>query len=167
MKNACEKWKDELLEAALTGTTGKALEEHLRSCANCSAQLENVRARAGRLDALLPLVARGAEPSASFRARVLAAAGAANERQRAKPWRVRSLAVAAAVIVGVLIVGLTLQRRNGPTVPEDELAAAQKLAEWRAPSDGLLMTPGQEILKTMPTLGKSYLNVPVKTDEEE
>jgi hypothetical protein len=65
------------------------------------------------------------------------------------------------------MVGLTLRRRIGPAVPEDELAAAQKLAEWRAPSDGLLMTPGQEILKTMPRLGKSYLNVPVKTDEEE
>jgi hypothetical protein len=71
------------------------------------------------------------------------------------------------VVVGVLMVGLTLLRRNGPAVPEDELAAAQKLAEWRAPSDRLLMTPGQEILKTMPRLGKSYLNVPVKTDEEE
>jgi len=52
-------------------------------------------------------------------------------------------------------------------IPGDELAAAQKLAEWRAPSDGLLVTPGQEILRTMPRLGESYLNVPAKTDEEE
>jgi hypothetical protein len=49
----------------------------------------------------------------------------------------------------------------------DELATAQKLAEWRAPSDGLLVTPGQEILRTMPKLGESYLNVPVKKGEEE
>jgi hypothetical protein len=62
---------------------------------------------------------------------------------------------------------LTLPRKNGPAVPGDELANAQKLAEWRAPSDSLLLTPGHEILNTTPKLGKSYLNVPVKTDEEE
>jgi ElaB/YqjD/DUF883 family membrane-anchored ribosome-binding protein len=167
MKNACEKWKDQLLEAALTATTAKDLEEHLRSCANCSAALDEVRARKARLDALLPLVAQGAEPSADFRARVLAAAAAAKEGKRAGPWRAWALAGATAVVVAVLMVGLTLLRRNGPSVPEEQLAAAQKLAEWRAPSDGLLMTPGQEILRTMPRLGQSYLNVPVKTDEEE
>jgi anti-sigma factor RsiW len=167
MKNACEKWKDQLLEAALTATTAKDLEEHLRSCANCSAELDEFRARKARLDELLPLVAQGAEPPANFRARVLVAAGAANEGKRARPWRVWTLAGATALIVAVLMVDLTVRRRIGPAVPEDELAAAQKLAEWRAPSDGLLMTPGQEILKTTPRLGKSYLSVPVKTNEEE
>src|SRR5258708_21550268 len=167
MKNACEKWKDHLLEAALPGAGGEDFGEHLQTGTNCSRELDAVRARKARLDELLPLVARGAEPSTDFRARVFAAAAGANERKRARPWRVWTLAGATAVVAGVLVVGLVLLRRNGPTVPEDELAAAQKLAEWRAPSDGLLMTPGQEILKTMPRLGKSYLNVPVKTDEEE
>jgi hypothetical protein len=53
------------------------------------------------------------------------------------------------------------------TAPGTELAAAEKLAEWRAPSDVLLETPGQEILRTTPRLGESYLRVPVKTDQEE
>jgi hypothetical protein len=48
-----------------------------------------------------------------------------------------------------------------------DLAAAQKLAEWRAPSDVLLATPGQEILRTSPKLGESYLRVPAKKNEEE
>ncbi len=52
-------------------------------------------------------------------------------------------------------------------MPETELAAAEKLAEWRAPSDVLLETPGREILRTTPRLGESYLHVPVKTNEEE
>jgi len=167
MKNACEKWKDPLLEAALSRSAPKDLAEHLQSCANCSAELEELRARRARLDALLPLVAQEAEPSADFRARVLAAAESANERKRARPWRVWTLAGAAAVVVVGLAVGLTLPRKNGPAVSEDELATAQKLAEWRAPSDGLLQTPGREILNTTPQLGKSYLNVPVKTGEEE
>jgi hypothetical protein len=163
----CEKWKDPLREAALTGATAKDLEEHLRSCAKCSAELDEMRARAAQLDALLPLVARGVEPAADFRARVLGAAEAAREGKRARPWRVWTLVGAAAMVVVVLMIGVTLQRRAARMIPGDELAAAQKLAEWRAPSDGLLVTPGQEILRTMPRLGESYLNVPVKTDEEE
>jgi anti-sigma factor RsiW len=167
MKSACEKWKDSLLEAALTGAATKELEEHLQSCASCSAELDEVRARKARLDTLLPLVAREAEPAADFRARVLAAAESASEGKRGRPWRVWTLAGATAVVVVALTVGMPLLRRNGPAVTGDELAAAQKLAEWRAPSDGLLKTPGQEILMTTPKLGNSYLNVPVKTDEEE
>jgi hypothetical protein len=167
MKNACEKWKDQLLEAALAGATTKDLEEHLRGCAKCSTELDEVRARAARLDALLPLVARGAEPSADFRARVLAAAEAASEGKCAWPWRAWTLAGAAVAVVVVLMVAVTWQRRTARMIPGDELAGAQKLAEWRAPSDGLLRTPGQEILRTMPKLGESYLNVPVKKDEEE
>ena len=167
MKNACEKWKDQLLEAALTGSATKDLAEHLQSCASCAGELDEVRARRARLDGLLPLVAQGAEPSADFRARVLAAAESASEGKRARPWRVWTLAGATTVVVVALMVGVPLLRKNGPAVPEDELTAAQKLAEWRAPSDGLLKTPGQEILMTTPKLGNSYLNVPLKTDEEE
>jgi hypothetical protein len=167
MKNACEKWKDLLREAALTGATAKDLEEHLRGCAKCSAELDEVRARAARLDALLPLVTQGAEPSADFRARVLAAAEAEGEGKLARPWRVWTLAGATVVVAVVLMVAVTWQQRVARMIPGDELAAAQKLAEWRAPSDGLLVTPGQEILRTMPRLGESYLNVPLKKDEEE
>lgn len=164
MKDACEKWKDQILEAALTGAPTKDLEEHLRSCAKCSAEMDEVRARAARLDTLLPLVAQGAEPSADFRARVLAAA---DEGKRARSWRIWTLAGAATAAVVVLMIGVNLQRRTARMIPVDELAAAQKLAEWRAPSDGLLVTPGQEMLRTMPRLGQSYLNVPAKTHEEE
>jgi len=167
MKIACEKWKDQLVEAALTETTAKDFEEHLLSCANCSAELDRLRARKSQLDALLPLVAHGAELPAEFQARVLAAAGNTGEGNRARPWRVWTLAGATAVIVVVLMIGVIWQRRTARMIPGDELAAAQKLADWRAPSDGLLMTPGQEILKSMPKFGESYLKVPVKTDEEE
>ena len=167
MKNGCEKWQDRLREAALAGTVASDLEEHLRTCASCSVELEEVRARAGRLDALLPLLMKGAEPSANFRAGVLAAAAAASERTRARPWRAWTLSGAAAMVVVVLVIEVALQRRAVRTIPADELAAAQKLAEWKAPSDSLLLTPGQEILRKMPRLGETYLKVPAKTDEEE
>jgi hypothetical protein len=167
MKNACEKWKDLLREAALTGITAKDLEEHLRGCADCAAELDEVRARAARLDTLLPLMMQGAEPPADFRARVLAAADAAGSGKHARPWRAWVLAGATVAVVAVVLFAVSLQRRATQMIPGDELAAAQRLAEWRAPSDGLLSTPGREMLQTMPRLGQGYLNVAVKTDEEE
>src|SRR5260370_15365627 len=91
MKKACEKWSDQLLEAALTGATAQDLEEHLRACTNCSEELSELRARKARLDALLPLTAQAAGPSVDFRARVLAAAEAASEGKSARPWRVKTL----------------------------------------------------------------------------
>jgi hypothetical protein len=167
MKNDCTKWKDQLLEAALAGRAAGGFEEHVLKCANCAEELAALRARRERLDALLPLVTQGAEVPVEFRARVLAAAEAASEATRGRPWRVWGLAGAMAVTVATLMIGLTLHRRAVGTVPETELAAAEKLAEWRAPSDVLLETPGREILVTTPRLGESYLRVPVKTDEEE
>ena len=166
MKDACEKWKEQILECVLSGTTTAAFEEHLRTCAVCSRELEVVRARKMRLNELLPLMARGAEPPADFRAKVLAAAEAGSGAKRARHWRVWILAGATAAIVVVVIV-TTMYRRRAQTIPEKELASVQRLAQWRAPSDTLLATPGQEILRTMPRLGVSYMNVRVKTDEED
>jgi hypothetical protein len=78
-----------------------------------------------------------------------------------------TLVGAAAAVVVFLMIAVSLQRRTGRMIPDEEVAAAQKLAEWRAPSDSLLRTPGQELLETTPKLANSYLHVPVKTDEEE
>jgi hypothetical protein len=167
MKKACEKWKEQLLEAAVTESVGEDLADHLRTCADCAAELKTLEARRARLDTLLPLVAQGSEPSADFRARVLAAAGATRERKRFSRWRVWTLAGATATAAIVLALGAWWHRGTARKMQIEELATAQKLAEWRAPSDSLLATPGQEILRTTPKLGESYLNVPPKKVEEE
>jgi ElaB/YqjD/DUF883 family membrane-anchored ribosome-binding protein len=166
MKTDCAKWKDQLLEAALTGTSAAALAKHMLHCAACAEELAALRARRERLDTLLPLVAQGVEPSTEFRARVLAAAESTNERRRARPWQIWGLAGAVVVIAATLLIGLPLRRKPVDRGLENELAAAQKLAEWRAPTDGLLETPGRELLRTTPKLGESYLRLPVKTNEE-
>ena len=167
MKAACEKWKDLLLEAALSGTAAKDLEEHLRSCQDCAAELRSLQARRVQLDALLPMVAKAAEPSAGFRARVLAAAEAAGERKRVSRLRAWALAGASATAVTVLVVGMLWHRESQRKIQVTELEGAQKLAEWRAPSDTLLATPGREILRTTPKLGESYFYVPMSKVEEE
>ncbi|MGH9678027.1 MAG: hypothetical protein ACRD36_13065 [Candidatus Acidiferrum sp.] len=166
MKNACEKWQEPLSEAALTGASSPELAEHLQSCADCAAQLKKLEARKAQLDSLLPMLAQSSQPSPDFRANVLAAARAADKKKHTHPWRLWALAGASAAIA-VLVVGIARQRSTTPLVSTNELAVAQKLAEWRAPSDTFLSTPGQEFLLTTPKLGQSYLSVPVKKVEEE
>jgi anti-sigma factor RsiW len=158
MKNACAKFEDLLLEAALARTPAATLEEHLRQCPECARELAVLRARRERMDALLPQVAGTAEPSIGFRARVLAAAETASGRNRLQRWRAWAL-LGATAAVAALAIGLTLQHKAALNVPRGELIAAEKLAEWRAPSDALLDTPGQEILRSTPRLGESYLKV--------
>lgn len=167
MKSGCEKWTGQLVDAALLGVAGKELEEHLLGCENCAAQLKSMRARRARLDALLPQVVRGAELSADFRERVLAAAEASRDRTRVARgprWAFAGAVAGAATVVVALVV---LHRQTEGKIQVIELETAQKLAEWRAPTDTLLATPGQEILRTTPKLGELYLNVPaVKVEEE-
>src|SRR2546429_8492090 len=116
MKNACESLKEQLLEAALTGSLTAGLEEHLRTCTICSEEMDNVCTRKARLDTLLPLVAQGSEPSANFRARVLAAAEAAREGKQARPWRGWTLAGATAVVVAGLVFLGGVSPRRGPAI---------------------------------------------------
>jgi len=163
MKDGCQKWRDQLLEAALTGARSKDLELHLLNCKGCAAELRELETIRARQDSLLPLLVRGAQPSPGFRARVLAAAETNKEHKRAPRWRVWALVGAAATAATVFV----LQRAMLRNEEAKELAAAQKLAEWRAPTDSLLKTPGEEILKTTPKLGESYLPVPVSKVEEE
>ena len=156
-----------MLEAALAGKAAASLADHLESCGACAEELAALSARRERLDSLLPLVAHGDGPSPEFRARVLARAEAASEGKRARPMRGWALAGAGLVIVASLTIAVMLERKSTSTLPPAELAAAENLAKWRAPSDVLLETPGRELLRTTPRLGKSYLNFPLKPDEEE
>ncbi len=168
MSKDCEKWKDQLLEAALQGEAAKDLQEHLQSCGECAAELKNLEARRAQVDALLPLMAQGAQPSAGFRARVLAATEADGRRRGLSRWHGWALGGAMATAAAILALGVMWQRRSERGLQAaKELAAAQKLTEWRAPSDTFLATPGQELLRTTPKLGEAYLRVPASKVEEE
>jgi hypothetical protein len=167
MTNACEKWKDPLLEAALTGAVAQNLEEHLRGCKECTAKLTELKARRTQMDALLPLVVQSAQPSTDFRARVLGAAEAKGSRKRASGWLVWTLGGATVTAAAVLALGLAWHQRTRRKAQLHELAVAQELAEWHAPSDTLLATPGQEILHTMPQFGGPDLRVSIDETKED
>jgi len=166
MNRACEKWKDALLEAALSGTLAIELSSHLEGCPACCFELKTLEARRAQLDQILPLVAQTAEPSPDFRSRVLARAYAPWRESSSRMWRRWVFAGSTAVAVA-LFIGLTFIRKRAVTVSKDDLAAAQKLAEWRAPTDSLLSTPGQKFLRSVPTLGKSYLDIRAGKNRED
>ncbi|HEY6348747.1 MAG TPA: hypothetical protein VI636_04995 [Candidatus Angelobacter sp.] len=158
MRNACTKWKDPLLEAALTENVNDELRHHLLQCADCAAELQALRARRQQMDALLPLVARAAEPSPNLGARIMAAAEAAGRGRRPNLWRVWALAGAGTAVVIAAILVFALNRQ--PSLTETELRQSQALAHWQAPTDVLLRFPGQGILNSTPKLGESYLTMP-------
>src|SRR5260370_20054393 len=108
MTKACEKWKDQLLEAALTGAKPKDLEVHLQSCKDCAAELRKLEACRTQQDSLLPMLVKGAQPSADFRAHVLAAAEASGGRKIAMRWRSWKLAGAMVTAAPLLVIWATL-----------------------------------------------------------
>ena len=167
MNNDCSKRKDQLLDAALAGAASGELAEHLRTCAACSREFAALLAKREQLDSLLPFVAHGAEPSPALHARILAAtAEAPHASPQGDPWRFLRLSAAMAVVAAILVVSVASYFRTTRIAPDNELTAAKRLAEWQAPSDVLLQTPGRELLSKTPQLGDSYLHLPEKMNEE-
>jgi len=161
MKNNCTKWKDQLLQAALADASGSELTDHLSRCPDCAAELKALRNRREKLDKLLPLIAKAQEPSTDLAARVVHVAAAESKKGTrafnswwASTW---ALAGAASMIAIAVMIGWALNRGNNLT--RAELQKAQALAEWRAPSDVFLQTPGQKFLHAVPTLGESYFSM--------
>jgi anti-sigma factor RsiW len=161
MKSQCAKWKEQLLDAALEQTENVELESHLRNCSDCARELAVLRMRQKKLDDLLPLLLRGVEPPPEFRARLLAAAEAGTEpRGLSRGWLWLVAGVVSALLVAILINGPG--RRTGRTVTPANLAAAEALVHWRAPTDVLLDSHGPDILRDMPRVGGSYLERPLQ-----
>lgn len=163
MTNGCPDRKDQLLEAALREEPATELAEHLKRCSECAGALAELQQRREQLDRLLPFIARGAELPADFRARVLSAAEATKRTPR--PWR-RWLLVGSAVAAAAVLVLLAYRARLRPGI-EARLVPVEKIAQWRAPSDVFLETPGRQNLRTGPRLDDSIVNLQVNQKQED
>jgi hypothetical protein len=75
-------------------------------------------------------------------------------RPRPPRRRASSIALAAAAVV-VALLGARLVLRRPPN--ERAASRAPSVLEWRSPTASLLRTPGQELLRTVPTLRSSLL----------
>jgi ferric-dicitrate binding protein FerR (iron transport regulator) len=83
-----------------------------------------------------------------------------SERRMPRPRRtprVRPLVLAAAAAGVIVALSLAYGRSTTPST------TAPAIANWRAPTDVLLQTPGSELLGVMPALSKSILDEMIPT----
>ena len=78
------------------------------------------------------------------------AAPRTGRRQSRFRWALASACAAAAVVVAVIL----LQRQRG-----SDFAAATQLVAWRSPTAALLRVPGDDILRTVPSVGASLMRI--------
>lgn len=181
--SACREWKNEMLELAAgesdvtreSGAESPRLEAHIKGCAGCASAMTELRAQAARLDAALPRVADGAELRDGFETRVFARIAAGETQGSAahvggnswgapwwSGWRIR-LAAAGVVCTVVVATVVWPQVKKYWHIGEPVVS----ITEWRSPTDSLLQTPGQELLRSTPKLGQVYFRVEEKTSRTE
>ena len=168
-----EQFADDLPRYALNELTGadqQEFDQHIETCASCRREVQALRSDLG----LLALSTAGARPPARSKDRLMRAIAAEPRGVQARapqavPRRGLSWALIPAVIaLGLLVAVGNLWRQNSALrAAQQELAAAQKLSQWRAPSDTLLTTPGSEMLRSVPRIGQTYLSVPAKSSQED
>ena len=153
--SACSNFRDPLLDHSLGLPAGAELEAHLFSCPPCAAMLAKWRARAEQIDAGVHRFAAG-ETAPFFSARLRAALASPPPRS----WGRRRAAFATLVtVIGVclLIFGAraAVERREQARIT----SYAAAVSNWTSPTQGLLRSPADPLLKTVPRLGESFFEI--------
>jgi hypothetical protein len=165
MKPCDERWHQDLLEHALGSPASGVLNEHLATCAACSAVLRELRAHAEQIDTgVQRLVA--AEPSPHAVPRLMAHVRA----DRPPPWlRGREWRTAAVCALVIVSVALTYEWRASEQRGEamQVLSAASAIGHWHSPTDGLLRFPMDRSLSSPPQLGKYFYQLNSRAPEKE
>ncbi|PYT32152.1 MAG: hypothetical protein DMG57_02870 [Acidobacteria bacterium] len=144
--NACPKWREELIDHALGGLPAAALQAHLATCAGCSEALEAWRRKAAQIDTgVQQLIA--AEPRAQGPERVLTQI----QRSPVKPFYGR-VALAALMLTVSLVVVLDRPAPPKKVVPFPVMA----LSTWRSPTQSLLHSAADPLLRRVPRLGEKF-----------
>lgn len=152
---ACPEWKDRLLDFTLGIPACIELQEHLSGCTNCSQALSELRAGCKQMDWALQRLVQDAEPSPAFRARFLASLEARPAVWKRWPLRAAGLAAVAALVASLLVPWVI--RVAGPQEPS--LGSISTLLQWRSPTQALLSSPADELLKAGPKLGGFYFRI--------
>ena len=143
----CRQWNDELLDCALGRPLTQVFSAHLARCAECNGALEALRAKAREMDRVLTRLARS-EPRCGGPERVLARIATT------APAYPRFVAAAVALIILAGLIALTA--RPVRTI---------RLSTWRSPTQCLLRSPADPLLKSVPRLGEGVYEVhPAKED---
>ena len=144
---SCQEWKDALIDHALGQSADAALEAHLATCPPCAEALRAWRGRAAQLDPAIRQISTS-EPGLYGPERILSRAALRPRR----PFFGR-LAWALPLIVLLALAFYRLARRE-PDVPP--LAA---LSMWRSPTQSLLRSPADPLLKDVPRFGEGFFQM--------
>jgi anti-sigma factor RsiW len=155
--NACPKWKEELLDYALGRPPGAALEAHLADCAGCSAALQAWRQKAAQMDAGVQQLT-AAEPHVHGPQRVL------NQIRQLSPSQPFYGRVALAALIITVILVVVLYR---PTPPKKVPFPVMALSTWRSPTESLLHSPADPLLKSVPRLGEKFFETKPAGDKND
>jgi hypothetical protein len=141
----CQKWTDALIDHALGQPADAALEAHLAGCSACAAALRGWSERASQLDpAIRQLTA--VEPGPYGPERILSLVALRPRR----PFYAR-LAWALPLVI---LLALTFYKLSRPE-PRAPLPLTA-LSTWRSPTQSLLRSPADPLLKDVPRLGEGY-----------
>jgi hypothetical protein len=162
--NACPQWREELIDHALGQPPGAALQAHLATCAGCSEALVALRQKASQMDTGIQQLT-AAEPRAQAPERVLA------QIQQRSPGRLFDgkpfygrIALAALVLTASLVVVLYRPPAPEKAVPFP-VVALSALSTWRSPTESLLHSAGDPLLKRIPQLGEKFFETKPTGDQ--
>lgn len=145
----CRAWNDELVECALGRPRTPELSAHLSRCPECSRTLEAWRARASEIDRVLTRLARP-EPRPGGPERVLARIATTPPA----PSYLRLVAAAFALVIAACVIVF-------PARP----VKAISLSTWRSPTQSLLRSQADPLLKSVPRLGDGLLNMHLQEEK--
>ena len=166
---ACREWKDRLPDLALGALQppdARAVEAHLAGCAACAAALSELRGRAEEIDAAVHQLVQGVQPSLGFRARVLASLETHSASGAWRPWRFAMLGLVSALVVVVAVFLRPSLGKREPSLRQPTAKPLTALSAWRSPTDSLLHSSGEELLRVTPRLGDFYFSLEPDQDDK-
>ncbi|MDD5544611.1 MAG: hypothetical protein PHX83_15705 [Acidobacteriia bacterium] len=159
--NACNDWREVLMDHALGKAASTALQAHLAACEACSGALSEWSAQSRRLQAGVRRLVTS-DPSPHMASRVMAEI----RSPRSRPFWIRRWKAAVVLTVGIAVLSGGFFYYRYSTIRRERaeaLSAAATLAHWKSPTDSLLVSSTYDWFKDGPRLGKGFYALGTET----
>lgn len=164
MKPCNSRWREELAGHVLGSPVSAALNEHLETCAICSATLREWKTRIGQIDAGVRHMA-ASEPAAQAASSIMAQVRSQRQNWRLPAWNWRT-----AILSGLIVAGASFsyewRAHELRSEAQKALSAGSAIGSWRSPTESLLRFSTDRRLKAPPHFGQYFYplkgNVPGK-----
>lgn len=145
---ACSQWKEAIVDCALGSAPTAELAAHLAHCEICSAALASCREKSAELEAGMRSLT-AVEPRPYGPERILARLASRSSRRYFWRWALVGFAALACLVAALQ---WPVQRERAAPV------SIEALSSWRSPTESLLRSPADPLLRTVPRLGESFLD---------